>query len=85
MGRYTRAEHERCIVAARGNVLNEIADHGVRSVFEAEVGEHSEKPDAFYALVEQLIGGPYAELFARRQRAGWLCYGDEMPEAAPCL
>ena len=32
---------------------------------------HSEKPDAFLDIVEQVSPGPYAELFARRGRLGW--------------
>lgn len=34
-------------------------------------GRHSQKPDAFLDLVEQVSPGPYAELFARRARFGW--------------
>jgi N6-adenosine-specific RNA methylase IME4 len=40
-------------------------------------GRHSEKPDAFFDLVEQVSPGPYLELFARRQRLGWDTWGDE--------
>lgn len=76
MGRTLRAEHERFIVASRGRP--EILSKSVRSVFEAAVGEHSAKPEEFYALVERLSAGPYAELFARRHRRGWFCYGDEV-------
>lgn len=32
---------------------------------------HSEKPEAFLDIVEQVSPGPYAELFARRARFGW--------------
>ena len=39
---------------------------------------HSTKPDVFYNLVESMLSGPYAELFARRKREGWTCYGDEL-------
>lgn len=39
-------------------------------------GAHSEKPDAFYDLVEQVSHGPYLELFARRARFGWEYAGD---------
>jgi N6-adenosine-specific RNA methylase IME4 len=51
-------------------------------------GKHSEKPQAFLDLVEQVSPGPYLELFARRARFGWDYWGDEslgtadMPEAA---
>lgn len=38
-------------------------------------GQHSAKPPAFGDLVEQWCPGPYAELFARRQRLGWDSWG----------
>lgn len=83
MGRYVRMTHERCIIAARGKALHLIQDHAVRSVFFAEVGRHSEKPEVFFDLVEKLVpGGPYLELFARRRRPGWTCLGNELPAAS---
>lgn len=82
MGRYVRAAHETCIVAAKGKATSLIRDHAVRSVFYAPREEHSKKPEAFYDLVERLAGGPYCELFARRQRPGWQCYGDQSGGAA---
>jgi len=79
MGRYVRMAHERCIIATRGRASHLVGDHATRSVFFAPVGRHSEKPDEFYDLVERLVpGGPYLELFARRQRAGWSCRGNEL-------
>lgn len=39
---------------------------------------HSEKPDAFYDLVERCTGGPYLELFARRKWHGWASWGNEI-------
>jgi N6-adenosine-specific RNA methylase IME4 len=48
--------------------------------FEWPRGRHSEKPDAFYDLVEQVSPGPYLELFARRQRLGWDTWGNEALE-----
>ena len=79
MGRYVRAEHESCIVAARGKARDLITDKGIRSTFEAPVGEHSAKPEVFYReIVEKLIPGPYGELFARARREGWWCYGNEV-------
>ncbi len=82
MGRTLRAEHEICLVATRGKP--QVKDHAVRTTFmdasgfSAEVGKHSEKPDKFYDVVETLCDGPYLELFARRQRQGWTCLGNEM-------
>lgn len=80
MGRLVRAQHETCLVATRGRPI--IKSHSIRSVFSAAVQEHSRKPDVFYDIVESLCGGPYAEIFARRHRDGWLQVGDQLPEAA---
>jgi len=77
MGRTVRAEHEVCLVANSGKPMT--LDKSIRSVFEAPVGRHSEKPEVFYDMVEKLREGPYVELFARRQRPGWTCLGDQMP------
>lgn len=78
MGRYVRNAHETCIIATRGAGASLILDHGVRSNFDSPVGEHSEKPDDFYSIVEALSAGPYVELFARRERKGWATIGNEL-------
>ncbi len=41
---------------------------------------HSQKPEAFLDLIEQVSPGPYLELFARRQRLGWDTWGNEALE-----
>lgn len=82
MGHHLRAAHETCIVAVRGKPKPKVRN--IRSVFEAPVGAHSSKPDEFYSIVEKISDGPYAELFARRERGGlWTCYGDEVSIAEP--
>jgi N6-adenosine-specific RNA methylase IME4 len=78
MGRQVRMEHEVCLIATSGRP--ETLDKSIRSVFEARVGRHSEKPEEFYRLVERLKEGPYCELFARRLRDGWTCLGNEVPQ-----
>lgn len=40
---------------------------------------HSAKPEAFADKVERMFEGPYLELYARRDRPGWACLGDEAP------
>lgn len=79
MGRHVRAAHETAVVAVRGRPQRLSASE--RSVFEAVAGRHSEKPEAFYDIVERLAPGPYVELFARRQRPGWTCLGNQAPAA----
>lgn len=76
MGHTVRNCHETCIIAKRGKP--KITSRSVRSVFEAPVGAHSEKPDKFFELVEELCEGPRLELFARKRRAGWTQMGDEL-------
>ena len=41
-------------------------------------GKHSEKPEQFFDLVENVSPGPYLEMFARRRRAGWDAHGNEI-------
>jgi N6-adenosine-specific RNA methylase IME4 len=76
MGRVVRGAHEVCRIGKRGNP--KLKSKAVRSVFEAQVGAHSAKPDAFYDIVEKLSDGPYVELFARRHRDNWTSFGNQL-------
>jgi N6-adenosine-specific RNA methylase IME4 len=77
MGFATRSNTEPCLLATRGRPLR--LNAGVHQVIIAPVGVHSEKPDEAYRRMERLYGGPYLDLFARKPRPGWLCWGDELP------
>lgn len=87
MGRYTRASHERCILAVRGSAP--VANHSVRSRFAAPVPTdahgryiHSAKPNAFYRIVTTLYpfawGRRHFEMFARTVRPGWTQFGNQL-------
>lgn len=76
IGRTVRMSHEVCLIGAKGRPT--VNNRAVRSVFAAQAGQHSEKPEPFFKIVETLCNGPYAELFARRRRSGWTCLGDEV-------
>lgn len=39
---------------------------------------HSKKPEIIQDKIEQLMPGPYLEIFARRRRPGWTCIGNEL-------
>lgn len=41
-------------------------------------GRHSQKPEEFQEIIEAVSPGPYLELFARRRRAGWDVWGNEV-------
>jgi len=84
MGRYTRLCHETAIIARRiGQGPPERLSMGVKSIVYAERGEHSAKPEAAYRAIESLYAGPYVELFARKPRKGWTCYGDALGKPHP--
>lgn len=87
MGRIVRGAHETAILATRGKSAAVVRDKGVRSTFPAKVPHyadgrkeyvHSAKPAVFHDVVERLTRGPRLELFARRQRDGWLCLGNQV-------
>jgi len=83
MGRILRGAHETCIVAARGDRI-ECMSKSERTVFRAPRGEHSEKPEEFYRIVERLYPlelwpESHVELFARRRRKGWIQFGHGLP------
>lgn len=77
MGNLTRANSEDCLFATRGKPQRVFA--GVRSVINAQVREHSRKPDEARERLVQLLGDvPRIELFARQRTTGWSAWGDEL-------
>src|SRR5262249_54979986 len=44
----------------------------------APLREHSRKPEQLHEAIETLYPGPYCELFARTDRPGWDCTGDQL-------
>ncbi len=50
----------------------------VKREYENGVPKHSLKPSFFHDLIEKTSPGPYLELFARRERAGWDVFGNEV-------
>lgn len=75
VGRWLRPSTEILILAVKGNLPLLRADQ--RGHYEAPRGRHSEKPGAFYELIESLTPGPRIELFARKRREGWSRHGHE--------
>jgi N6-adenosine-specific RNA methylase IME4 len=67
----------RRINAAKGTAARQTLSRAQSSWFAWPRGEHSEKPEAFLDIVEQVSPGPYLEMFARRARFGWDYWGDE--------
>jgi N6-adenosine-specific RNA methylase IME4 len=76
MGYWTRANAELCLLATKGNPPRLNAD--VHQIIFAPRMEHSRKPDEAAERIMRLVPGPYIELFARRPRAGWDVWGNEV-------
>ena len=52
----------------------------VRTSFTAKSSRHSEKPQEFYDMLDVIPLNPRIDLFARKQRAGWDAWGNEVPD-----
>ena len=84
IGHYGRNCTEHFLVASRGNAPSwtSLALTNIPTAFLAPVGDHSQKPDAFYQIAKRLgaaLGGQPLELFARQRRPGWTAWGAELP------
>jgi len=77
LGYWTRSSTEQCWLATRGHPKRRATATGVRQLIEAPTREHSRKPDEQYPRIEELVEGPYLELFARTSYPGWTAWGDE--------
>ena len=53
MGYHARSQHELLLIAKRGELPPPLPEDRESSVVFAERGRHSEKPEAFYALIER--------------------------------
>jgi N6-adenosine-specific RNA methylase IME4 len=78
LGYHTRSGSEACWLAIRGKGYKR-QSMGVEQVVFAPLREHSRKPDEVTARIDRLVGDvPRIELFAREQRPGWQCWGNEV-------
>jgi N6-adenosine-specific RNA methylase IME4 len=66
LGSYFRNSTEHVLFGVKGDLGTRADDIGTH--FEAPVGEHSEKPDIFYGIVERASYPPYGEAFQRQVR-----------------
>jgi N6-adenosine-specific RNA methylase IME4 len=81
MGYWFWIDHEILLVGTRGNPPAPAPGTQWRSIIEAPVGRHSEKPELFYGLIESYFPSlPKIELNARASRPGWVRWGYEAPD-----
>jgi len=79
MGHYNSVRHEFLLMCTRGSFTPEnlVLFDSVVSVEKSK--KHSEKPEIFYEMIEQLYpSGKKIELFARKTRKGWSSWGNEI-------
>jgi N6-adenosine-specific RNA methylase IME4 len=76
LGYWVRQSSEFCFLATRGRPKRK-GRYVIQGIIEP-AREHSRKPDCAYDRIEQLIDGPYLELFARTERPGWTAWGNEV-------
>jgi DNA polymerase len=80
LGYHTRSGSEQCWLATRGKGYRRQDDaKNIEQVVVAPIREHSRKPDEVAHRIDRLTGDvPRIELFAREQRPGWVCWGDQV-------
>ena len=84
MGRLFRQTHEIVLVGVRGKIYNYLENRSQRSVHFYPATKHSKKPEALQDMLDIMFPPPEdgsvnrLELFARRERKGWICIGNEV-------
>lgn len=89
MGYWTRANAEQVWLFARGKpqrrskgvlqALHTTIDYPAESAAVVTYpGKHSAKPEEVQNRIQELVDGPYLEIFARRYRPGWSTIGNEL-------
>ncbi len=78
-GYYFRGQHELLLLGVKGKPGVPFEADRPPSVIVADRGEHSEKPDAVYEIIEKMYPNKRRlELFARKKREGWTVWGNEI-------
>lgn len=83
MGMYFRNTTEHVLFGVKGSL--KCLRRDVPTHLNAPRGRHSEKPAAFYDMVETMSPGPYLDVFARRHRFNWDVYGNEVYSDIPLV
>lgn len=77
-GHHLRMASEPLLLARVGKKWPRARVRNIPNVWHAPRQEHSSKPECVQQDLELLWPGPYAELFARRRRPLWHCWGLEI-------
>lgn len=78
MGNYFRGATEHMLFAVKGSLSLLRKDAATWFTAPRGPGGHSSKPDESYDLIESCSPGPYLEVFACRDRDGWVSWGGQL-------
>jgi N6-adenosine-specific RNA methylase IME4 len=78
IGHYYRGATEHVVFGVRGSQKLHTSKAFPTLMLWPRTSGHSVKPDQFFEMVEEASPGPYAELFARRERLGWSRWGNQV-------
>jgi N6-adenosine-specific RNA methylase IME4 len=83
MGRLFRQTHEICLIGTSNNkIYKSLKNKSQRSVSFAPNLKHSAKPEHLQDSLDIMFpGANKLELFARREKKGWTCLGNECPSS----
>lgn len=82
MGRLFRNTHEICLIGINNkNIYKKLKNKSQRTVSFAPNLKHSSKPEFLQNSLDIMFGDDISklEIFARRQRNGWVCIGNQAP------
>ena len=83
MGRLFRQTHEICLIGINNNkIYKHLSNKSQRSVSFGENLKHSAKPEHLQDSLELMFPNSSlskVEIFARRQKLGWICLGNQCP------
>lgn len=81
MGHLFRNVHELVLVGTKGKIYKKLKNKSQRTVHFWPTTKHSTKPEILQDKLDIMFKGSNCkkiEMFARRQRKGWICVGNEV-------
>ena len=84
VGFYFRNVTEMILFGVRGKNARTLQPGRTQeNIISSRKREHSRKPDEQYKLIEECSRAPFLEMFARGNRPGWYCWGNQADDYYP--
>ena len=77
VGYYVSVRHEFLLICTKGSCLPDSKKLHDSVVTLERSNRHSEKPEKFYEIIDEMYKGKKIELFSRKKRKGWEAWGNE--------